>query len=167
MATDPVLELILGQFATELRTIAAPTHSQTVGSNVHRRWPNEALLTEPQPAIYLFSGTERKMLTGTQGDAIGLGVPIGIQGSLLELEVVFLAKCTPATREQVGRRFAADIESVLVQPDRVIGGSVVRVEASECDLYVQDQYEDQAGGHAQFLVYHEYALGDPRSGVAG
>lgn len=165
MADLPVIERILGTLVAELRAIATPTFSQTV-AGVHRAWPNEADRKETLPAIYVFSGQEQKFLAGTQEEAFGTA--FGHQGNLLDLNVVFIAKCAPTDREAVGRAFYSDIEAVLLaQPDRVIAGASVRLEAYQLGLYVQDAYEDEAGGHARFLLQYDTKLGDPRVGVGG
>lgn len=165
MADLPVIERILATLVGELRAIATPTFSQTV-AGVHRAWPNEAQRKEALPAIYVFSGQEQKFVAGTEGAA--LGTAFGHQGNLLELNVVFLAKCARTDREAVGRAFYSDIEAVLLaQPDRVIAGSTVHLEAYRLGLYVQDIYEDEAGGHSQFLLQYDTKLGDPRTGVGG
>jgi hypothetical protein len=163
---EPILEVILAQLATELAAITTGNgYAQTVAL-VDRTWPNETVLKASQPAIYLFSGEEKKFIASSQTQA--LGVACGEQGNLLELHVVFLAKCAgKVDRETVGRRFYADIESVLVTTQgRVLGGAPVQIHANTVGLYVAEIYGTQSGGHAIFDLQYSTKLGDPRQGVA-
>lgn len=164
MASAPVIETILEQLATDLGAMATPTYSQDLAGRVYRRWPNQALRTDKRAAIFLVTWREQSFLAGTEGASID--VAFGHQGKLLTLRVCFLAPCAKTDREAVGRRFYSDIESILVR-ESILAGTTVRVNPHVLDLYVEDIYEEDAGGEADFQVWYTTQLGDPRTGASG
>lgn len=171
MATPPVLEPIMAQLATELAAMrTANDYSQDVRQCL-RQWPNEALIVPASlPMVFLIAGVEHKYIADFQAAAFNApDVAIGAQRSRLELHVVYLAGCTPAMRETVGRAFAADIERVLVREASMGSGGArtsVWISAIAVGLYVQDIYGNQAGGNSLFYLDYSTKLADPRVGTA-